>query len=56
MSVLHGQADLFAGNRMHSFPDPDVGSHYRARQCPDREIQRIEFRVNQHTNYLNLVS
>jgi hypothetical protein len=24
-------------------------------KCPDREIQRIEFRVNQHTHYLNLV-
>jgi hypothetical protein len=24
-------------------------------QCPDREIQGIEFRVNQHTNYLKLV-
>ena len=20
-------------------------------KCPDREIQKIEFRVNQHTNY-----
>ncbi len=24
-------------------------------KCPDREIQMIEFRVNQHTYYMNLV-